>query len=133
MKRMFAKYTKPSAAETAILNVIWANQPCSVKTIHELLSQSRSVGYTTTLKQVQRLHDKGLLRREPGEGKAFDYFATVSEEETKAALLEGFVADTFGNSMSELVMHALGNDKTSKDEIDAIRAFLNELDQDPPR
>lgn len=130
MKRILAKYSKPSAAETAILNVIWEHEPCSVKAIHDVLSRTRSVGYTTTLKQVQRLHEKGLLTRQPGEGKSYDYSATVSEGETKSALLEGFVANTFGNSMSDMVMHALGNDKTSEAEIDAIRAFIDQLDRD---
>ena len=55
------KVIKPSPAETAILQVLWEHQPCSVKAIHAHLSRTKSVGYTTTLKQIQRMHDKGLV------------------------------------------------------------------------
>lgn len=122
------KKIKPSDAETNILNTLWDQQPCSVKAIHETLSKSRNVGYTTTLKQVQRMEDKGLVSREPGKGKSFNYRANVSEADTKSHLLDSFVATTFGDSVSELVMHALGNSETSEDEIKKIKQFINELE-----
>jgi len=122
------KISKPSAAETAILTVLWEKQPCPVKDIHAILSQSKDVGYTTTLKQVQRMHDKGLVTRQPGEGKSYVYSAVDSETETKSALFDRFVENAFGNSVSDLVMHALGNEKTSDKEIDAIKAFIAKLE-----
>jgi len=122
------KLIKPSDAETTILNTLWELQPCSVKVIHESLSKTRNVGYTTTLKQVQRMEEKGLVVREPGKGKSFNYQANVSEADTKSHLLDSFVATTFGDSVSELVMHALGNSVTSEDEIKKIKQFIKELE-----
>ena len=120
---------KPSGAETAILNILWEDQPCLVKHIHERLTQTKDVGYTTTLKQIQRLLDKGLVSREPGPGKAFLYSASVGEEETKSKLFNRFVETAFGNSVSELVMHALGSGKPSEAELEEIKAFLEEMER----
>ena len=124
------KVSKPSEAETEILNVLWDSQPCSVKTVHQALSAHKDVGYTTTLKQIQRLLDKGLVAREPGPGKSYLYRAAVTEEETKGRLFDRFVATTFSNSVSDLVMHALGNGKPSDAEIEEIKKFLNTLDKE---
>jgi len=123
-------HIKPSAAETAILNVLWERQPCSVKTIHEILSKKKDVGYTTTLKQIQRLHDKGLVSRERGEGKSFNYRAIVSETETKSHLFDRFIETAFGNSVSDLVMHALGSSEASQAEIDEIKKFIANMDRE---
>lgn len=119
---------KPSPAETAILQVLWEQQPCSVKAIHEALSQTKTVGYTTTLKQIQRMHDKGLVSRERGEGKSYDYSARVTETDTKSGLFDRFVKTAFEGSVPDLVMHALGTDKASPDDIEKIREFLDSLD-----
>ncbi|WP_034388027.1 BlaI/MecI/CopY family transcriptional regulator [Hellea balneolensis] len=120
---------KPSAAETAILTVLWEHEPCSVKDIHERLRSKKDVGYTTTLKQIQRMFDKGLVTRERGEGKSYNYKAIVSEDETKSHLFNRFVETTFSNSVSDLVMHALGKPETSEDEIEKIKQFLRDMEQ----
>jgi len=122
------KVKKPSAAETAILSILWESQPCSVKTLHARLKDARGVGYTTVLKQVQRMHEKGLVTRKQGQGRSFLYSATETEDATKSDLYERFVQNAFGGSASELVMHALGNETTSEAEIDAIKAFIAKLD-----
>ena len=124
------KKKKPSAAETAILNVLWERQPCSVKTVHEVLSATKDVGYTTTLKQMQRLFEKGMVLREPGEGKSYKYRAAVAESETKTDLFDRFVETAFGDSVSDLVMHALGNEKTSDAEIEKIKQFIAKLERE---
>ncbi len=124
------KKKKPSAAETAILNVLWERQPCSVKTVHEVLSATKDVGYTTTLKQMQRLFEKGMVLREPGEGKSYNYRAAVAESETKTDLFDRFVETAFGDSVSDLVMHALGNEKTSDAEIEKIKQFIAKLERE---
>lgn len=123
------KIRKPSEAETAILQVLWDQQPCTVKSIHETISQSKDVGYTTTLKQVQRLLDKGLVKREPGPGKSFLYSAVNSAVDTQTKLFDRLVETAFGNSVSDLVMHALGKGEPSEDELVAIRALLERLDK----
>ena len=121
---------KPSAAETAILSILWEHQPCTVKELHEYLSSSKTVSHTTTLKQVQRMLEKGLVTRQPGEGRSHIYSAAEAESTTKSALFESFVKNAFGGSTSDLVMHALGNEKTSEAEIDAIKAFVANLSKD---
>ena len=123
------KVKKPSAAETAILTILWETQPCSVKTLHARLKDDRGVGYTTVLKQVQRMLDKGLVTRQQGQGRSFLYSATATEDATKSDLYERFVQNAFGGSASELVMHALGNETTSEAEIDAIKAFIAKLEK----
>lgn len=125
-----SQIAKPSPAETAILQVLWEHQPCSVRAIHAALSQSKTVGYTTTLKQVQRMHDKGLVTRSPGEGKSYDYHAAVSERDTKSRLFDRFVSTAFEGSVPDLVMHALGTDKASPDDLEKIREFLDSMDKD---
>lgn len=124
------KKKKPSAAETAILNVLWERQPCSVKTVHEVLSATKDVGYTTTLKQMQRLFEKGMVLREPGEGKSYKYRAAVAESEMKTDLFDRFVETAFGDSVSDLVMHALGNEKTSDAELEKIKQFIAKLERE---
>lgn len=123
------KSKKPSTAETAILTILWENQPCTVKTVHAKLKDERGVGYTTVLKQVQRMLDKGLVTRQQGQGRSFLYSATESEDRTKSDLYERFVQNTFGGSASELVMHALGNERTSEAEINAIKDFIAKLEE----
>jgi len=120
--------SKPSEAETAILQVLWDRQPCSVKDVHETLSGRKDVGYTTTLKQIQRLLEKGLVSRERGPGKSYLYRATESEEETKRHLFDRFIETTFSNSVSDLVMHAVGKGKPSQDELEAIKQFIKDLE-----
>jgi len=129
MSCVMMKKLKPSAAETAILNVLWERQPCSVKDLHKRLSAYKDVGYTTTLKQIQRMFDKGLVAREPGEGKSFNYRALVSEDETKSHLFNRFVETTFGNSVSDLVMHALGKSDPTEAELEEIKQFLRDMEQ----
>ncbi|MCP4884188.1 MAG: BlaI/MecI/CopY family transcriptional regulator, partial [Flavobacteriales bacterium] len=105
---------KPSEAELEILQVLWEHQPCSVKLVHEIISRKKEVGYTTTLKQMQRMLDKGLVTREPGVGKSYNYTAAEKAEKTKGKLFDNLVANAFGNSVNELMMHALGKAKMSK-------------------
>ena len=122
------KPSKPSAAETAILTILWEDQPCSVKTVHEKLRDERGVGYTTVLKQLQRMLENGLVTREQGKGRSFLYRAAQTEDRTKSELFERFLQNAFGGSTSDLVMHALGNEKTSEAELDAIKAFIAKLE-----
>ena len=118
----------PSAAESEILQIIWEEQPCTVKTIHERIHEIRPVGYTTVLKQIQRMHAKQLVEREPGPGKSFLYSATRPASEIRSRLVDRLVRTVFGNSTNDLVMHALGRKEVSSEEIDAIKAFIAQLE-----
>lgn len=124
---------KPSEAELEILQVLWENQPCSVKLVHEKISKIRNVGYTTTLKQMQRMLDKSFVLREDGEGKSHVYKAAISAETIKGNMFDGLLNKVFSNSVSDLVMHALGSGKTSDEELEKIKSFLGKLDQNNPK
>jgi len=118
----------PSEAEAEILQIVWERQPVSVRTVHEHIREIRDVGYTTVLKQLQRMLDKGLVDRIHGKGKSFDYVATQPASETRTTLLNRLVRTVFGNSTNDLVMHALGRDDVSPREIEQLKAFISELE-----
>ncbi|MCA1749287.1 MAG: BlaI/MecI/CopY family transcriptional regulator [Parasphingopyxis sp.] len=118
----------PSEAESEILQIIWEREPCSVRKIHERILDHRRVGYTTVLKQLQRMLDKGLVDRIPGAGKSFDYVATRPAAETRTTLLDKLTRSVFGNSTNDLVMHALGRKDVSREDIAQIKEFIAELE-----
>jgi len=120
---------KPTDAELEILHVLWANGPSTVRQIHETLSQSRDIGYTTALKLMQIMFEKGLLTRTE-DSRSHTYSAAVSEEDTQRGLVDRFVETAFRGSASKLVMQVLGQHKTSREELDEIKKLLNNLERD---
>ena len=119
---------KPSEAELEILQILWQNQPCSVRVVHEKISLKREIGYTTTLKQMQRMLDKGLLTRTGGTGKSHNYSAAIPAEEMRGSLFDKLLEGAFGNSVGQLVMHALGKGEASKQEVEEIKKLLEDLE-----
>ncbi|GAB3798020.1 transcriptional repressor BlaI [Spirosoma humi] len=120
---------KPTESELEILHVLWANGPSTVRQVHEKLSQSRDIGYTTALKLMQIMHEKGFLSREE-DARSHTYTAIVSEEDTQRSLVDRFVETAFRGSASKLVMQVLGQHKASRQELDEIKRLLNDLDRD---
>ena len=118
---------KPTESELEILNILWANGPSTVRDVHEALEKSKSAGYTTTLKLMQIMYDKQLLKRDSS-SKSHVYTANVSQEKTQGQLLKKMIDNVFNGSASQLVMQALGNHKTNKDEIEEIRKYLAEIE-----
>ena len=118
---------KPTEAELEILQVIWEHGPSTVRFVNDQLSQKRTVGYTTTLKIMQIMADKGLLGRDTS-GKTHIYNSKVSRKKTQQQLIDKLMATAFGGSAMQLVMQALGNKQSSAEEINEIRAFLDELE-----
>ena len=121
---MSKNYT-PSDAELEILQVLWDKEPITVRGIHEELSKKKEVGYTTTLKQVQRLYEKGVLTRE-SQGKTHLYVSQFKEKDIKGGLLDKLKNAAFKGSAMDLVMHALGDNEPSMDDLDMLEQFLNE-------
>lgn len=115
---------QPSEAELEILIVIWELEPVTVRDIHERIARTREVGYTTVLKQVQRLTEKGVLEKEIREGIHL-YTSTAGQTEVKQQLVEKMLHAAFGGSALQMMMHALGNDKVSPDELRAIKNWLD--------
>ena len=118
---------KPTDAELEILQVLWQDGPATVRTVNEQLSKGREVGYTTTLKIMQLMLEKGLVQRDD-EGRSHIYRAAVREQDTQGLLLDRFVEATFGGSALKLVMQALGHRRTSSDELAQIRRLLNDIE-----
>ena len=120
---------KPTDAELEILHVLWANGPSTVRQVHEQLSLSRDIGYTTALKFMQIMYEKGLLSREE-DARSHTYTAVVSQEDTQRNLVDRFVETAFRGSASKLVMQVLGQHKASREELDEIKNLLNNLNRD---
>jgi BlaI family transcriptional regulator, penicillinase repressor len=120
---------KPTDAELEILQVLWERGPCSVREVNDVLSAKRDIGYTTTLKFLQIMHEKGLLEREK-DGKGHIYAAIVDRELTQRALLDRFLESAFSGSAMQLVLQTLGGHKASSAEIDQIRAYLDTIEND---
>ena len=119
---------KPSEAEVEILQILWDEQPCSVRRVHEVIRASKDVGYTTILKQLQRMQDKGLVTRQPGEGKSYLYSAAQPQGHTQSRLLGRLLKTAFRGDVNELVMHALGDAKASGEDLQAIKAFIAQIE-----
>ncbi|AQG81343.1 BlaI/MecI/CopY family transcriptional regulator [Spirosoma montaniterrae] len=120
---------KPTDSELEILHVLWQNGPSTVRQVHENLSQNRDIGYTTALKLMQIMFEKGLLTRDEA-SKSHTYTAAVTEEDTQRGLIDRFVETAFRGSATKLVMQVLGQHKTSPEELDEIKQLLNRLNRD---
>ncbi len=118
---------KPTESELEILQVLWQHGPSTVRFVNDELSRRRDVGYTTTLKLLQLMLDKGLALRDD-DARTHVYRAAVREEETQGLLLDKFVDAAFGGSAMKLVMQALGNRRTSREELAQIRRLLNDIE-----
>lgn len=120
--------TKVTDSELEILNVLWKRGNSTVRDVHEELSQTKDSGYTTTLKLMQIMFDKGLVERDAS-SKTHIYKAVVTREQAQQNALDKILSTVFKGSTSDLVIQALGNHSTSKEEIDAIRKYLQQFDQ----
>lgn len=120
---------EPTKSELEILKVLWAHGPSTVRFVNDSLNAStREVQYTSTLKLMQIMAEKGLVSRDESEMKHV-YQAAVEESKTKGFLLDRFVDSLYNGSASSLLMQLLGNKKTSKKELDAIRELLKNMDK----
>lgn len=119
--------TKPTESELEILQILWEKGNCTVREVHEILTRNKEAGYTTTLKIMQIMHEKGLVKRDTNQ-KTHIYSALASQQKTQQHLVSKLIDNAFSGSAARLVMQALGNHTSSKDEIEAIKKYLNELD-----
>ncbi len=119
---------KPTESELEILNILWQNSPATVKYVNDELNKSKDTGYTTTLKLMQIMHEKELLTRQR-EGRSHLYSPTIEESETKQAILDKMLETAFGGSAGKLVMQALGNNKTTSEELQQIKKMIEKLEE----
>ena len=119
---------EPTKSELEILKVLWQTGPSTVRQVNDKLNeQTRAVQYTSTLKLMQIMQEKDLLKRDDSNMKHI-YTPAEPEHKTKNALLQKFVDNMYKGSASNLVMQLLGNKKTSKKELQAIKDLLNKID-----
>ena len=120
---------KPTDAELAILRVLWERGPSTVRQVHDVLGRERSAGYTTSLKLLQIMTEKGLVDRDERD-RTHVYRARSSEEQTQRQLIRDLVDRAFGGSSSKLVMQALAARRASADELRDIRRVIDSARQD---
>ena len=126
-KRNTAPTPRPTDAELSILNVLWERGPSTVRDVHDALSSSQASGYTTVLKLLQIMTDKGLVTRDESQ-RAHVYAPRLSAQRTQRQLLGDLVDRAFGGSSAKLVLHALSDRRASAEELRHIRALLDELE-----
>ena len=123
------KTSKPTDAELDILNVLWGKGPSTVREVHEEIQRNKSLGYTTILKQMQIMVEKGLLTRDTSK-RTHVFQPAVSQDSTQKGLVSRLMDSAFGGSATKLVMQALGHRKASPEELDQIRALLDDIESE---
>jgi BlaI family transcriptional regulator, penicillinase repressor len=119
--------SRPTDAELAILRVLWSRGPSTVRQVQEVLNQDRETGYTTVLKLMQIMTEKGLVERDESE-RTHVYQARFTQEQTQQRLVSNLLEKAFGGSATQLVMRALAAKPASADELAQIRRLLDELE-----
>ncbi len=119
---------RPTDAELEILKVLWRRGPCTVREVFDSLSESKQTGYTTVLKLMQIMAEKGLVGRDETE-RAHRYEAALAEEETQRQLVGDLLRRAFDGSAKRLVMQALSTERASAGELEEIRRLLDRLER----
>ena len=122
---MAAKPPRPTEAELNILQVLWQAGPNSVRDIQRILNQAKPTGYTTALKMLQIMTEKGLVDRDESVRPQI-YRARYSQEQTQRSLVKDLVRRAFGGSVKELVLQALATRKSTPEELAAIEKLLDQ-------
>ena len=123
---MTIKKLKPTESELEILKILWDKQSATVREVHEELSKNKDSGYTTTLKLLQIMFEKGLVTRDDS-NKTHIYQPAVTRQKTQKLFLDKMINTLFAGSSTQLVLQALGNQKASKDELEEIQKYLDNL------
>jgi len=119
---------KPTESELEILQIIWEKDQCTVRDVHEELAATKDAGYTTTLKLMQIMHDKGLVERDTT-AKTHLYKALITREQAQNTALDKIISTVFMGSSSQLIMQVLSSKKSSKEELDMIKTYLDNLEK----
>src|SRR5271169_5742113 len=125
MKQRRQSLPKPTEVELELLRVLWEKGSASVRELHEVVSRQRALGYTSVLKTLQIMTEKGLVERTEA-GKAHIYHAAASQEETQNQLLRDLSERLFSGSAAQLAMHALSMQPASEEELEEIRKIIRQ-------
>jgi len=120
--------TRPTDAELAILSVLWDRGPSTVREVHDALRASQDSGYTTVLKLLQIMIEKGLVVRDESQ-RAHVYTSRLGEQRTQRQILGDLVDRAFGGSPAKLVVQALSGRRATHQELRDIRALLDQLEE----
>ncbi len=128
------KFPKPTESELDILQILWQDGPSSVRSVNDKLNDKREankkeIGYTTTLKFMQLMLEKGFLDRDTS-SRTHIYSAVINEAATQKQLVSKFIDRTFRGSAMKLVMQTLGNHKASSEELDEIKKLIEKMEKD---
>jgi BlaI family penicillinase repressor len=121
-------FIRPTEKELEILQILWRKGPVSVKDVHEEMGGDEQNGYTTILKLLQIMHEKGLATRQKS-GKLHLYKAVASQELTRQFMLDKMIHTVFQGSAMQMVLSALGNQTSSKEELMEIKRYLEQLER----
>ena len=119
---------KPTDSELEILNILWEKGHATVKEVNEEINKTKESGYTTTLKLLQIMHEKGLVSRYPT-GKQHVYQAKIEEEKAQKDILNGFMHNLYRGNAMKMMMQILGNHNTTKVELEQLRQVIDDLEQ----
>ena len=119
---------RPTDGELEILNVLWTRGPSTVREVYEVLLENKETGYTTVLKLLQIMSEKGLVRRDESDRRHV-YEAKKAQDETQRQLLSDLQDRAFNGSATKLVMQALSSEKASREELAEIRSMLDKLER----
>ena len=122
------KQNKPTAAELEILDVLWECEPATVRDVHEILSARKPTAYTTVLKMLQIMDEKGLVERDKN-AKAHVYRAKQPQEQTQKNLVSDLLEKAFRGSALKLVQHVLETKPASAEELKEIRKLITEAEK----
>ena len=122
------KQLEPTKSELEILQILWEKGPLTVRMVNDELLKQKDVNYTTTLKLMQIMADKGILKRDESQMKHI-YSVAEEEQKTKSHLLDKFVDSMYKGSASKLVLQLLGNKKNSQQELQEIKDILKKLEE----
>lgn len=123
------RYLRPTDRELTILRILWDNGPSTVREVNEAMNEDQDTGYTTTLKLMQIMTDKGLLRRDDSQFKHI-YKPALREEKAQKQLVSDLLEKAFSGSAEKLVMRALSTKKVPAKELAKIKKILDEIEGD---
>ncbi|HKE84161.1 MAG TPA: BlaI/MecI/CopY family transcriptional regulator [Vicinamibacterales bacterium] len=126
--RVVPKRPHPTKAELDILRVLWTAGPLSVREVRNILDRSKPTGYTSVLKTMQIMTDKGLVERDDSQRPQI-YKAKYSQDRTQKQILTDLIDRVYGGSVRALVLHAIGTRNPSADDLDAIQKLLDRYER----
>jgi BlaI family penicillinase repressor len=118
---------KPTESELEILQLLWENGPMTVRALNDRLNKKRRVGYTTSLKMMQLMTEKGLLKRDTSE-RSHIYSPALGPESVQSKIMDHILKTVFMGDRSKLVLQALGNQNVSVEEIEELKAIISKME-----